>query len=153
MAGSAARSRTRHVPVGSPSISTVCGGCARRCCTRKRSGIACDSSAAWRAQARRWLRVGLYSPIGTRTGTQASMRLKDDYVMDVDEDTVAARMAEHHAALLIHGHTHRPGVHDYAGPTPRRRIVLGDWYEQDSVLVCEPGRQRLVTLDEFLAAG
>lgn len=87
----------------------------------------------------------------TRAGTQASMRLKDDYVMDVDEETVAARMAEHGATLLIHGHTHRPGIHAYAGPVPRRRIVLGDWYEQDSVLVCTPEAQRLLRLDDYLA--
>lgn len=87
----------------------------------------------------------------TRAGTQASMRLKDDYVMDVDEDTVAARMADYGAALLIHGHTHRPGIHDYPGPALRRRIVLGDWYEQDSVLVCTPGEQRLMGLDAYLA--
>ena len=33
---------------------------------------------------------------------------------------------------MIHGHTHRPAIHDEGdGAT---RIVLGDWYEQGSVL-------------------
>ncbi len=36
---------------------------------------------------------------------------------------------------MIHGHTHRPGIHavdaDGRGCT---RIVLGDWYDQGSVL-------------------
>jgi UDP-2,3-diacylglucosamine hydrolase len=36
---------------------------------------------------------------------------------------------------MIHGHTHRPAVHtlDVNGRA-RTRIVLGDWYEQGSVL-------------------
>jgi len=38
---------------------------------------------------------------------------------------------------LIHGHTHRPAQHvlqlDGQGV---RRTVLGDWYDQGSVLVC-----------------
>ncbi len=36
---------------------------------------------------------------------------------------------------MIHGHTHRPGVHTYEldGSTCTR-IVLGDWYDQGSVL-------------------
>jgi len=36
---------------------------------------------------------------------------------------------------MIHGHTHRPAVHDLeVDGRPRQRIVLGDWYEQGSVL-------------------
>jgi UDP-2,3-diacylglucosamine hydrolase len=33
---------------------------------------------------------------------------------------------------MIHGHTHRPAVHDHRNGNTR--IVLGDWYEQGSVL-------------------
>ena len=87
----------------------------------------------------------------TRSGTQASMRHKDDRIMDVDEQTVAARMASYDVVLLIHGHTHRPAIHDYLGDTPpRRRIVLGDWYEQDSVLVCDATGQRALRVSDFL---
>jgi UDP-2,3-diacylglucosamine hydrolase len=36
---------------------------------------------------------------------------------------------------MIHGHTHRPAIHDFTlDGKPARRIVLGDWYEQGSVL-------------------
>ena len=36
---------------------------------------------------------------------------------------------------LIHGHTHRPAVHELdVDGAPARRIVLGDWYTQGSVL-------------------
>jgi UDP-2,3-diacylglucosamine hydrolase len=36
---------------------------------------------------------------------------------------------------LIHGHTHRPAVHELVvDGRSVRRIVLGDWYTQGSVL-------------------
>jgi UDP-2,3-diacylglucosamine hydrolase len=46
--------------------------------------------------------------------------------------------------LLIHGHTHRPAIHRVEiDGQPARRIVLGDWFEQGSVLVCTPQGQVL----------
>ena len=87
----------------------------------------------------------------TRAGTIASMRRKDDGIMDVDETTVAEVMAHHKVKLLIHGHTHRPAVHHYESDQ-RRRIVLGDWYEQDAVLVCDANGQRTMRIREFINA-
>jgi UDP-2,3-diacylglucosamine hydrolase len=56
-------------------------------------------------------------------------------ITDVSAATVAASLASFGIATLIHGHTHRPAIHQLdVGGTPRRRIVLGDWYEQGSVL-------------------
>jgi UDP-2,3-diacylglucosamine hydrolase len=56
-------------------------------------------------------------------------------IMDVNADAVAEAMRKAGVTRLIHGHTHRPAVHDFqlAG-APAPRIVLGDWYEQGSVL-------------------
>lgn len=64
-------------------------------------------------------------------------------IMDVNQDAVRRAFAEHGTHLMIHGHTHRPAVHDAGQPTGTRRIVLGDWYEQSSVLRCSPGEQVL----------
>jgi UDP-2,3-diacylglucosamine hydrolase len=37
-------------------------------------------------------------------------------------------MEAHRVQRLIHGHTHRPAVHDLtANGQPAKRIVLGDW--------------------------
>lgn len=87
----------------------------------------------------------------TRAGTQASMQRKNDAIMDVDEQTVANVMSEHSVALLIHGHTHRPAVHEYPARASRR-IVLGDWYEQDSVLVCDENGQHPMRVSTYLHA-
>ena len=57
-------------------------------------------------------------------------------IMDVNPEAVTAVLREHSCDLLIHGHTHRPGRHafDIDGRSCTR-IVLGDWYQQASVLV------------------
>jgi UDP-2,3-diacylglucosamine hydrolase len=60
---------------------------------------------------------------------------KSAEIMDVNPDAVLAVLRRHHVRLLIHGHTHRPAVHELTvDGEPARRIVLGDWYDQGSVL-------------------
>ncbi len=60
-------------------------------------------------------------------------------ITDVAPAAVDAAFRAHGVDTLIHGHTHRPAVHqlDVDGRA-RRRIVLGDWYEQGSVLRATP---------------
>ena len=58
--------------------------------------------------------------------------------MDVSEDTVMKMMRQYNVETLIHGHTHRQAIHCMRfNGTTATRIVLGDWYEQDSVLVAD----------------
>jgi UDP-2,3-diacylglucosamine hydrolase len=55
--------------------------------------------------------------------------------MDVNQHTVEAVMRERGVKLLLHGHTHRPGVHEFMlDGEPATRIVLGDWYDSGSVV-------------------
>lgn len=70
-----------------------------------------------------------------------------DEIMDVNPDAVTKAMRDHGVYTLVHGHTHRPGVHRFR--TDGRdaiRIVLGDWYEQGSVLRWTPEGFRLESL-------
>lgn len=56
--------------------------------------------------------------------------------MDATDDAVEEALSRHQVRRLIHGHTHRPKVHQHqlsSGETAER-IVLGDWYEHGSVL-------------------
>ncbi len=85
----------------------------------------------------------------TRSSTLASMQRKDHAIMDVEESTVSQVMQHFEVPLLIHGHTHRPAIHQYEGGA-RRRIVLGDWYTQDGVLVCDQHGQRALRVRDFL---
>jgi UDP-2,3-diacylglucosamine hydrolase len=79
-----------------------------------------------------------------RGKSRASAREKPESIRDVNPDTVARFMTDHAVQQLIHGHTHRPGIHEFeiAGK-PARRMVLGDWYRQGSLLECTPQGCRL----------
>ena len=67
--------------------------------------------------------------------------MKSLEVMDVNQTAVEQFMLEYGVTTLIHGHTHRPAIHDFmlAGQ-PARRYVLGDWYTQKSALIYENGK-------------
>lgn len=53
---------------------------------------------------------------------------KPAYLMDVDPGAIQAALREHGAALLVHGHTHRPVLHALTvDGRPALRIVLPDW--------------------------
>ena len=56
-------------------------------------------------------------------------------IMDVNQDEVIRVIQQHEVDVLLHGHTHRPGMHDVeVGYRKAKRIVLGDWYTQGSVV-------------------
>lgn len=79
-----------------------------------------------------------------RTTSQQRNAAKADYLMDVNQHEVERRMQEHGVTRLIHGHTHRPAIHCFAAHGRKyTRIVLGDWYEQSSVLKLDDGRLEL----------
>ncbi len=59
----------------------------------------------------------------------------DEDIMDVNADAIAEALRMSGVNIMLHGHTHRPAVHDLdVDGDPARRIVLGDWYEQGSVV-------------------
>lgn len=72
---------------------------------------------------------------------------KQGTIMDVNADAVAAAMRAHKVTRLIHGHTHRPAIHDLdIDGVAAQRIVLGDWYDQGSVLRLDAGGLELAAL-------
>ncbi len=76
--------------------------------------------------------------------SQVAMTDKPAEIMDVNQSAVETAMRQHGIRHLIHGHTHRPAQHEFMlDGKPARRTVLGDWYEQGSVLRCESGRWSL----------
>ena len=60
-----------------------------------------------------------------RSQSQAANERKASNIMDVTPAAIAEAMAAADASLMVHGHTHRPGLH--AVGDGRERIVLGDW--------------------------
>jgi UDP-2,3-diacylglucosamine hydrolase len=118
--------------------------------------LLCTDDTAYqqfRAQTRdpRWQAQFLAQPLAARLAfaqqaRAASQARQSDLqrqgtmetITDVAPATVEATLARYGIPTLVHGHTHRPAVHALtAGGRDCRRIVLGDWYEQGSVLRAE----------------
>jgi UDP-2,3-diacylglucosamine hydrolase len=81
---------------------------------------------------------------------QSRIRTRDkaEEIMDVNQQTVANTMREYGVRRLIHGHTHRPAIHCFClDDRPARRMVLGDWYEQGSMLICDSAGCQLKTVN------
>jgi UDP-2,3-diacylglucosamine hydrolase len=69
-------------------------------------------------------------------------------IMDVTQSEVEMAMQRHEVDLLIHGHTHRPNKHKFTmNDKPMQRIVLGDWYDQGSILIASEKELCLVNRD------
>lgn len=117
---------------------------------------------AFRAQTRdpRWQARFLAQPLAARLAFARQAREQSrshqaalqgagtmETITDVTPAAVEDAFRTHGVDLLIHGHTHRPAVHglDVDGRA-RQRVVLGDWYEQGSVLRVDGDRLRLDAL-------
>ena len=72
-----------------------------------------------------------------REMSQAETGNKAENIMDVNQQTLEQVMQAEGIYHMIHGHTHRPAVHEFKiNSQAATRTVLGDWYKQGSVLVC-----------------
>ena len=73
--------------------------------------------------------------------------------MDVDTESVLRTMRNYGVDELIHGHTHRPGIHELTIENkPARRIVLGDWYENELILVCRGPDRKLMSVRDYISS-
>lgn len=110
--------------------------------------ILCTDDTAYqsfRAQVRdpAWQRAFLAQALAQRRAFAAQARdasrahtsTADMAIMDVNQFAVETSLRKADVTRMIHGHTHRPAIHDFALDRKSvQRIVLGDWYEQGSVL-------------------
>ncbi|MDX6018836.1 UDP-2,3-diacylglucosamine diphosphatase [Scandinavium sp. V105_16] len=70
-----------------------------------------------------------------RDGSKSANSHKSIEIMDVNPLAVVAAMEQHHVQWLIHGHTHRPAVHELtANGQPAFRVVLGAWHAEGSMV-------------------
>ncbi len=75
-----------------------------------------------------------------RAGSRRHIARTVPTIMDVNAEAVARAFRAAAVRRMIHGHTHRPGVHDLTvDGASAQRIVLGAWYEQGSYLSYERG--------------
>lgn len=67
---------------------------------------------------------------GFRKKSSETKESKSYDIMDVNQHAVEDALKQ--VDLLIHGHTHRPQIHDVNG---KKRIVLGDWREHEAQIL------------------
>lgn len=93
-----------------------------------------------------WQQAFLSKPVAERDAIANSVREtsklansgKDEYIMDVNQAAVETMMREQDTHLLIHGHTHRPAIHEFElDSDTARRVVLPDWYESGGYLMLD----------------
>lgn len=77
---------------------------------------------------------------------------KSEVIMDVNQATVVRSMLTNQVTELVHGHTHRAGIHQFdLNGQAARRIVLGDWYDNCEILVCTDEQRELMPVQQYLA--
>lgn len=100
-----------------------------------------------------WQKEFLARPLEDRRAFAAQARAqsrsmnsnKAEDIMDVTPSEVKRLFDQSGASLLIHGHTHRPAVHDI--DQWHQRIVLGDWGDRGWYLRLTPEASELVSFD------
>jgi UDP-2,3-diacylglucosamine hydrolase len=83
-----------------------------------------------------------------RAGSQMHVGATAAEIMDVTPSEVVDSLRRARVSTLVHGHTHRPAIHSLeVDGRPARRIVLGDWHTQGSVLEWRDDGVELRTLE------
>ena len=82
------------------------------------------------------LRMRIANKLRASSKTQQPLSEQQLKIMDANEHAVREQFIEHVVQRMIHGHTHRPAIHQHRLPNGEiaERIVLGDWYTQGSFL-------------------
>lgn len=74
-----------------------------------------------------------------RSESQMTNRTKSSVMMDVNPLAVISKLKQYQVFHMIHGHTHRPAIHDMTIKGQlSQRVVLGAWHENGSVLRVKP---------------
>lgn len=79
-----------------------------------------------------------------RKMSRAETATKPEDIMDVSQAAVEETMRRFGVRRLLHGHTHRPGVHEFSlDGHPATRVVLGAWHERGYAALWDGGELRL----------
>lgn len=107
----------------------------------------------FRKKARNWLMQTLFllKPLKTRQEMAKKYREAStlhistlpEHIMDVTQSEVLRVMQKHNVNSLIHGHTHRQGVHQFESDGKKMtRTVLGAWHDKGNALIIKSNGER-----------
>lgn len=92
------------------------------------------------------LRWRLKIAAGMRARSQQSNQHKTLDIMDVNPQAVAQTMERHDVRWMIHGHTHRPAIHQLSlHGAAAHRAVLGAWHQEGSMIKVSRDDVELIT--------
>lgn len=81
-----------------------------------------------------------------RAGSKEANSSKASAIMDVNAQAVKETMACQRVNTLIHGHTHRPAVHQLeVNGLPAKRLVLGAWHTEGSMILVSEHETTLIS--------
>ncbi|OQW74675.1 MAG: UDP-2,3-diacylglucosamine diphosphatase [Proteobacteria bacterium ST_bin11] len=112
--------------------------------------LLCSDDLAYQAfrlksHSPQWQRNVLSKPLWLRLIAARWYRFRSYYhkrgktldIMDVNQDTVFESLRTYACATLIHGHTHRPKLHEFMlDGKPAKRYVLADWKAEGAEVLC-----------------
>lgn len=115
---------------------------------------------AFRAQSRHplWQQGMLDKPLAERVQIAEAWRAqsrmansnKPENIMDVTPQAVIDTMIAKNVTLMVHGHTHRPQVHELnLGDKSGQRLVLGDWREDEGKAVIAMADEKGIRLSDW----
>lgn len=116
---------------------------------------------AFRVQSRSpvWQQGMLAKPLVERVQIAELWRLqskmqnsnKPENIMDVTPQAVLDTLEQYQVSTLLHGHTHRPMIHDITlnNGTTGQRIVLGDWQEETGSAVIAIADEQGLRLEKY----
>ena len=88
------------------------------------------------------------SALKLRSKSKAYQERVSMSILDVPSESATAFLAFHGVKQMIHGHVHRPKIHDHLLPDGHKakRVVLGDWSDnQASLIISTPAKMELAT--------
>ena len=112
----------------------------------------------WRTQVRstEWINNFIEKPLSERmkiceelrSQSESKKKNKSDSIMDVNDTAVEEILRQNnYPKYLIHGHTHRPNIHDYFLESHfLQRWVLGDWHINGNYILWEEKKLQSVSL-------
>lgn len=103
----------------------------------------------------KWLESMLKKPLRERLEIAAKARadsarhggVVNEKISDVNQRAIERALLKANVDTILHGHTHRPGIHRFnVDGDPAVRIVLGDWFDQGSIVRWDRNGPRLEVL-------
>ena len=85
-----------------------------------------------------------------REKSRSANATKTEDIMDVTPSEVVKALNEHNVDIMIHGHTHRPAIHNLiVDDADAKRYVLGDWDKQGWCITVSKDKSLDLSLESF----